>query len=79
VKVAEVSALLLVNVMTNREVLPAGIEVGENVLETDGTLAVTVSTSLTEQTPVDRTHPVTTFVLVTPDGGVIEAVFVICV
>ena len=61
-------------VITNREVPPAGIEAGENVLETVGRLGVTVSISLTVQVP--DAQPAELLVLVTEGGGVIDAVLV---
>jgi hypothetical protein len=78
-KVADVRACVLVNVITNSEVPPAEIVAGVNVLETKGRLGVTTSGSLAEHTPVSETQPVTVLVLVTPDGGVMDAVLVICV
>lgn len=61
-------------VITNREVPPAGIEAGENVLDTVGRLGVTVSISLTVQVP--DAQPGELLVLVTEGGGVIDAVLV---
>ena len=49
---------------------------GEKVLETVGKLALTVSTSTAEQTPVPETQKVDVLVLVTPLGGAMVAVLV---
>lgn len=66
----------MVNVITNKEVPPAGMVEGEKVFETAGKLALTVSTSTAEQTPVPETQKVDVLVLVTPLGGAIVAVLV---
>lgn len=60
---------------------PALMAVGLNVLLTRGKLADTVSTSAAEQTTgdVEVIQPAAELVLVTPIGGVMEAVLVICV
>jgi hypothetical protein len=63
-----------VNVITNKEVPPALIVLGEKVLDTSGALGVTVSTSEAEQTLA--TQPGAAFVLVMPAGVVIDAVLV---
>lgn len=76
-KVAETNLLVLVKVMDNKEVPPAGMDAGLNVLDTVGRLAVTVSKSLAVQVP--STQDKALFVLVTLGGGVIEAVLVIAV
>lgn len=55
---------------------PAGIVDGEKVFETTGKLALTVSTSAAEQTPVPEMQKVEVLVLVTPDGGAMVAVLV---
>jgi hypothetical protein len=78
-KVADVKACVLVNVITNNDVPPAEIVAGVKVLVTKGRLGVTTSGSLAEHTPVNVTQPVTVLVLVTPEGGVMDAVLVICV
>ena len=66
----------MVNVTTNKDVPPAGMEAGVKVLETAGRLALTASTSAAEQTPVPEMQKVDVFVLVTPLGGAIVAVLV---
>jgi hypothetical protein len=63
-----------VNVITSKEVPPAGILDGENVLDTTGKLGVTVSVSTAEQVPAIQNVEV--LVLVTPPGGAIVAVLV---
>lgn len=63
--------------ITNNEVPPALIALGEKDFATRGRLAVTASKSTTVQVPAE--HPVAVFVLVTPSGAEIEAVLVICV
>jgi hypothetical protein len=75
-KVAETNWWVLVNVITNKDVPPAGIVDGEKVFETVGKLALTVSTSTAEQTPVPEIQKVEVLVLVTPLGGSIVAVLV---
>lgn len=60
--------------ITNNDVPPAGIEDGEKVLETAGKLALTVSTSAAEQTPVPETQKVDVLELLKPLGGAIVAV-----
>ena len=81
VKLAVVSACWFVKVITSKDVPPALMAVGVNVLLTVGRLADTASTSLAEQTTgeVAVMHPATELVLVTLAGGVIDAVLVICV
>lgn len=66
----------MVNVITSKDVPPAGMAEGEKVLETVGKLALTVSTSTAEQTPVPETQKVDVLVLVTPLGGAMVAVLV---
>jgi hypothetical protein len=73
--VADTNLWVFVNVMTSKEVPPALIELGANVLDTCGKLNVTVSLSVAEQVP--PTHAVAVFVFVTLAGAVIDAVFVI--
>lgn len=63
--------------MTSKDVPPAVMVLGANVLDTCGTLNVTVSESETLQVPA--THEVAVLVLVTLAGVVIDAVLVICV
>lgn len=67
---------MLVKVTTNNDVPPAGMEDGEKVFETAGKLALTVSTSAAEQTPVPVMQKVDVLVLVTSPGGAIVAVLV---
>lgn len=70
--VADVSAWVLVKVMTNN-VVPLELMVdGVKLLATVGRLGVIVSTSATVQVPDAQPAPV----LVTPDGTEIVAVFV---
>jgi hypothetical protein len=73
--VADTNLWVFVNVITSKDVPPALIDVGANVLDTCGKLNVTVSLSVAEQVP--PTHAVAVLVLVTLAGAVIEAVFVI--
>jgi hypothetical protein len=63
--------------MTSKDVPPALIVLGANVLDTCGRLKVTVSESATVQTP--PIQAVVVFVLTTVAGAVIDAVFVIWV
>jgi hypothetical protein len=74
-KVADTKRLVLVKVMTNKDVPPAGIEAGLNVLVTLGRLGFTASTSVAAHTPAIQRGEA--FVLVTLGGGVMEAVLVI--
>lgn len=76
-KVAVVSLWVLVKVMTSKVVPPALMVLGLNVLATVGKLAVTVSLSAAVHVPA--TQPGAVLVLVTFNGGVIEAVLVIWV
>lgn len=77
VNVADTNLWVFANVMTSSDVPPALIVLGEKVLDTCGTLSVTVSESETEQVPA--MHEVAVFVLVTLAGVVMDAVLVICV
>jgi hypothetical protein len=74
-KVADTNLWVFVNVMTSKDVPPALMELGANVLDTCGKLTATVSLSVAEQVP--PTHAVAVLVLVTLAGAVIDAVFVI--
>jgi hypothetical protein len=75
--VADTSLWVFVKVITSKDVPPALIELGANVLDTCGKLNVTASLSVAEQVP--PTHAVAVLVLVTLAGAVIEAEFVIWV
>jgi hypothetical protein len=68
---------VLVKVTTNKEVPPALMVLGVNVLETMGALTVTGSLSKAEHAVA--VQPAATLVLVTFAGVVIDAVLVICV
>lgn len=76
-KVAETKRWELVKVITNKDVPPAGIEEGENVLDTVGRLGATVSMSLAIQVPDAQSGEI--LVLVTESGGVMDAVLVMLV
>lgn len=73
--VAEVSAWVLVNVITSRVVPFELMLEGLKLLPTVGRLGVTVSTSATVQVPDPQPAPV----FVTPEGTEIVAVLVTCV
>ena len=66
---------MFVNVITNKEVPPAVMVDGVNVLPTTGRLGATVSPSATVQVPDVHTG----FVFETPVGTEIVAVLVTCV
>jgi hypothetical protein len=72
--VAETSLWVLVKVMTNKDVPPALMVDGVNVLATNGTLAVIVSLSVALQVPAMQA--VAVLVLVTVAGAEMEAVLV---
>lgn len=74
---AEVSACVFVNVITNKVVSPALIVDGVNDFEMPGRLGVMGSLSAAVQVPVEQPKPLPVFV--TPEGTDIEAVFVTCV
>ncbi len=76
-KVADTSLWVLVKVITSKDVPPALMVDGVNVLETNGTLAVIVSLSVAVQVPA--TQAVAVLVLVTDAGAEMEAVLVIWV
>lgn len=77
VKVADVKACVLVNVMTNSVVPPALIVEGVKDLEMIGRLGVIGSESAAVHVPVEQLSPEPVFV--TPAGTDIDAVFVTCV
>lgn len=79
VNVAAVNVCVLTNVMTRSDVPPSRIELGENDFSTVGRDGLIVSVSVAAQMPVVVEHPGVELVLVTPAGGVMEAVLLTCV
>lgn len=67
----------MANVITNKDVPPALIVLGEKALATSGRLGETVSMSATVQVPATQVSAA--FVFDKPTGTEIEAVLVICV